>query len=588
MSFARPFAHLRPIAHEEPHIARGVPRWKSYFPLLAAAALVLPCLVLTCVATWRASFEPFGRDQGIFQFVGWAISRGQRDYIDVRDFNGPLVPLIHILFQKLGGANEHVFRWLDLSAFGVGALFVGAVLPGTFGRADSAAPRGVTVARRVAWALASWVVLSGGYLLFDWWSHAQRESFFDDLLLPSIAFQLCAHRPGARPRERHVFLAIAGLLSALTWFGKPSCLVYTLGQAVVVVIDDELPGRRGGNLAALAAGAVGACVLMAIALIVYGDTAAYFQSMYAVVWRLHRYIWHKSIVESYLAWDNAPKIHYILATLVAGLAAIGAGILPRRMLVPVVLIVGGIANFVAQGKGFPYHLQSAMVGVHLFWVAAAAALSERIAYEKLNWRATAAVAVGVGALAVQVTDETWLSPSMNADWYPDARAGGPSSERFLTHFTGGDYFAWDLHRAADYLRANTPSDSKIQTYGMDPYIMFLAQRLSATPYIYNFELNVDSALEGNPSASDRDWLLATVREHALDLAARLQRDPPAAFVAMDRVPYTFPVDADSEFAAHCPEAAAWLRAHYRLAERFGTVRVWLRDSSVAVSNRADR
>src|ERR1700722_9900873 len=134
---------------------------------LAAALVAVPGVAWTCVATLHASYEPFGRDQGIFQYVGWALSRGVRDYVDVHDINGPLVPLIHLAFLKLGGASERVFRCLDLALFGSAALFFGAVLPGIGDRAGEE-PARRDAPTRIVWALASWVVLSAGYLLFDW------------------------------------------------------------------------------------------------------------------------------------------------------------------------------------------------------------------------------------------------------------------------------------------------------------------------------------------------------------------------------------------------------------------------------------
>jgi hypothetical protein len=556
-------------------------RWRSRFPVLAAALLAVPCVVWTCIATQHASFEPLGRDQGIFQYVGWALSRGSRDYVDVHDINGPLVPLIHLLFLKLGGADEHVFRWLDLLLFGSGALLFGAALPGVGDRAGES-PARASVAARVMWALAAWVVLSAGYFLFDWWSHAQRESFFDDLIVPSIGLQLWAHRPGTSPRHRRVLFAIAGALGALTWFGKPSCVVYSAIQALAIVADDELPGAALAHLRAFCMGALAACLPMLGLLAVYGDLTACARIMLFDVWRLHRYIWHKSLLESYSAWNNGPKINYVLATFALASLGIATRVLPRRMIAVVALLAGGAANFVLQGKGFPYHLQSAVIGVHLLWVASAACFAERVARAPGDARLTGAVSVGLALLAYQATTETLLSPAASPDWYDDRRSAGPESEAFLRHFTGGDYFALDLHRAAAYLRSETPTAARVQTYGMDPYVLFMAQRLSATPYIYNFELNVDSALEGHPGSADRAWMIATAEEDAHDLFERVRREPPGAFVTMDLVPYTFPKDGDEDFAAHCPEAAAWMRQHYRLSERFGTVRVWLPDDAATL------
>jgi hypothetical protein len=42
-----------------------------------------------------------------------------------------------------------------------------------------------------------------------------------------------------------------------------------------------------------------------------------------------------------------------------------------------------------------------------------------------------------------------------------------------------------------------------------------------------------------------------------------------------------PEDADRDFLEHCPRAAAWIRARFRPAARFGAVRVWLREDVYA-------
>src|ERR1700722_9269938 len=156
--------------------------------LAAPLTLALPPLFWVVEATRRASLTPLGRDQGIFQYIAWATSQGDRDYRDVRDVNGPLTHLVHRLFLALGGADEHRFRVLDLVVTGATFAIVGACLPGLRSR------RAPELLERVAWAIAAWVVLSGQYLLYGYWDIAQRESFFDWFLLPSVALQLVAQR----------------------------------------------------------------------------------------------------------------------------------------------------------------------------------------------------------------------------------------------------------------------------------------------------------------------------------------------------------------------------------------------------------
>src|SRR5688500_18120637 len=90
------------------------PMTRAVRSLVAPLVLAFPAVVWVWDATVRASYASLGRDQGIFQYVAWAAGKGDRLYRDVRDVNGPVVAMVHGLFQALGGADEHRFRTLDL------------------------------------------------------------------------------------------------------------------------------------------------------------------------------------------------------------------------------------------------------------------------------------------------------------------------------------------------------------------------------------------------------------------------------------------------------------------------------------------
>jgi hypothetical protein len=119
---------------------------------------------------------------------------------------------------------------------------------------------------------------------------------------------------------------------------------------------------------------------------------------------------------------------------------------------------------------------------------------------------------------------------------------------------------------------------------MDAYVLFLAHRKSATPYIYAYDLNVDNALHGSfdpgglqPTTTEAARIQAMRDAHVSDLFARVERKPPAAFVFIDRSPLMTHVDAVEDFSVHCPEVAVWLTEHYRQTADFDGIRVWLRD-----------
>ena len=116
--------------------------------------------------------------------------------------------------------------------------------------------------------------------------------------------------------------------------------------------------------------------------------------------------------------------------------------------------------------------------------------------------------------------------------------------------------------------ASRPSrTTACRRYGMDPYVLFLAQRRSATPYIYAYDLNADAALAGgnlparwaSTRARARPRRSSRLRAaHEADFFARLKAAPPAAFVFHDKAPLITWQEAVHDFQEHCPEPAAWV------------------------------
>jgi hypothetical protein len=270
----------------------------------APLVLAVPPLFWVADATRRASLTTLGRDQGIFQYIGWALAHGERDYRDVRDVNGPLTHLVHRVFLALGGADEHRFRVLDLAVTGATFAFVGLCLPGLSVRHSGR--RAVPAVERLAWAVAAWVVLSGQYLLYGYWDLAQRESFLDWFLLPSVALQLVAQGPArskrADPNEnagparskRRVLLALSGALAVVPCFGKPTYLVFVAAQILTIVADASLGMPRRAALGAfLAGGAAGALSQLAL-LVATGDALAYARIQLADVPAMYRFIWPRA------------------------------------------------------------------------------------------------------------------------------------------------------------------------------------------------------------------------------------------------------------------------------------------------------
>ncbi len=556
-----------------------------------ALILALPPLPWVREATYRASLTTLGRDQGIFQYIAWAISNGDVDYRDVRDVNGPLIHLVHMVLLALGGRDEHRFRVLDLTMTGIAFAIVGACLPG-IERSFRAAGRVAEVSSRVGWAFAGWVVLSGQMLMYLYWDLAQRETFCHWFILPSVALQLLAQGKLAEMRDQRgrarrwlLVLVLAGALSAIACFGKPTFALFTCVQLVTLALDRHLPVRPSKLVGVFVAGCfLGALTQLAF-LLRYGDLGAWLKITFSDVPAMYRFMMPRTAREILsLQWGGPPSA-LAFVTACAMIALIIDGQLARRALVIALYPLCGVVSVIAQGKGFPYHFHPVTTGLYMQWLLLLVWLWERFSARS---RGTFLRFVPIAACALLAGRVAWLvpqSPHITDIWIldkgetPEKRA----SHDYLVYFRDRDFFPWEMRQAAAYLREHTKPTDRVQLYAMDPYVLFLAERKSATPYIYAYDLNADSALAGSwmkrglhPTDEQAARIRALRDEHEKDLLERLEREPPAAFVFIDKAPLLSFDDAFFDFKMHSPKAAAWVDAHYRETADFGEDRVFLR------------
>jgi len=588
-------------------------------PLVLPLVTALPPLVWVVEATRRATFDTLGRDQGIFQYVAWALLHGAKDYRDVRDVNGPLTHLIHMGMLALGGADEHRFHVLDLVATGATFAFVGACLPGLGRAPNDGAGGGVArasrVVERLGWAFAAWVILSAQYLLYLYWDLAQRESFFDWFLLSSVALQLYiqsrtaetsaaretsppghleAWRRGGVSRAA-VLLGIAGALSVIPWFGKPTYLFFTIAQLAALLLDGDCGIPRKARLKAFAAGGVLGALTQIAFLARYADMRAFLRIYLVDVPAMYRFIWPRTASEILTLQGHATTSALSIGTSVLMLGLIAERHLPRRLLAVALLPIAGLASVVLQHKGFPYHFHPVSAGLSLQWLVLVVWANERFGPSAAS-RTDAAVPAPLrlvpftlaAGLAIPVALQMQVSPHLTNLWLlaKGVTAEMRASKDYLVYYRGPDFFPWEMRETAAYLREHTKPDDKVQMYGMDPYLLFLASRQSATPYIYAYDLDADAALGGSmlpegeglhPTWEQALRILAMRKEHEEDFLARLKASPPAAFVFMDKAPLMADVeDAWLDFSTHCEASAPWVQDHYRQTAAFGEDRVWLR------------
>ena len=552
--------------------------------IAARAGWLLPALIAVvgfvpaAWALYAQSFAVLGRDQGIFQYVAWALRHGERAYRDIHEINGPLPHAWHLVMQLLGGEDEHVFRTIDTVYLTAAYAFAATTIP-RWVDLDLGGP----AARRrglVAWLLAGVAVLGPQYARYDWWHTSQREALYAILILTSLSLQSIGHTTRVRRRALVAF-ALAGVTTTLPWFGKPPCAVFALLQAFVLMLDrrDLAVSLRAAVASAMAGGiAVLAAMLSFIA--VYGDLGRGV-ALLSKVPRLHHTIWNETLLGAYRAYNNAPRLDWAAATLAIFLVVYWFVRLPPRALLAAVLPVGGFIVFAGQGKAFPYHLHMLTLGTAVGQLVIVASLAKATASARIPAPVPivlAALALGLGAKAAE---DALLSPGVRGRW-PAIAATPEMRGRRVAEVVLGEVPPREAVevRAAAWLAFHTRPDDRVQIYGFDPYLLFLARRKSASPVIYDFELNVDAALEGGPGARPTDelraWLLAYRDEAEALVLEHVVASPPAAFALIDNAPFTHPEDAEADFAAHCPKLDAFMRERYDAAAAFGTVHIWLR------------
>jgi hypothetical protein len=554
--------------------------------------LALPPLFWIIDATHRASLTTLGRDQGIFQYVGWALRHGDVDYRDVRDVNGPLTHIVHMIFLALGSADEHRFRSLDLLVTGLTFGLVGACLPGIARRGR------VPLVERAAWGFAGWVILSGQHLLYLYWDLAQRETFANWFMLSSVALQLVAQRQlASAPKEkdkslfasikRAPLLLVVGALSAIPWFGKPTYALFTLVQVLALVLDDEICIPRAKALVVLTIGGlVGAATQIGF-LLVYGDIGAFLQIYLVDVPTMYRFILPRTPQEILSLHWAAAIAAMSLGTSLVMLGLIWDRQMPRRAIAVALCPLVGIVGVLAQAKGFPYHFHPVSAALHLQWLLLVAWAWDRYRLApRSRMFARLIPFLAGGLLTVKIAAGMDASPHIQAIWILGKAGDAESraSHDYFVYFRDRDFFPWEMRQTAAYLKEHTKPADRVQTYGMDPYVLFLAERRSATPYIYAYDLNADAALGGSwmpdgvrPNQAQAAKIRALRDAHEADMFARLQKEPPAAFVFFDKAPLISADDAFADFTEHCPPSAAWVGEHYKETAAFGEDHVWLRN-----------
>lgn len=467
---------------------------------LAAWWLVAGLAGVVLHVGWLSLPWPLVHDAPIMHYVAWRIGQGAVPYRDVFDMNFPGVYLIHLGVLRAFGSGDAGWRLFDLAWLAMTSAVI-AWLAGRWGRVAA-----------VGGALSFAAYHLGGGA----WQAGQRDFLLCVFLLAG-ALGIARWGEGG-PRKA---LLLAGLTLGAGVMVKPQAALMAAALTGLVLLAPR-PGESRWRAAAIF---VGGLVVVPVVIVTWLGTIGALGP-----WREITFGYLVPLY-SRLAWSvswTAQRWMFWLPIAIVAAVSVGHAVLSRRFAFRhTVLLTGigyGILHYLAQGKGWEYHLYplGAFACALLFSEVAAA----------LRARPTVAGVPLVAGLALVVVLIGWRGTvNVDAHWIWD-------KERQVR------LLAYDL---AERLR---PGDrvQVLDTTEGGVHALFRLGVVQPTRFLYDFHFFHDT---GEPA----------IRALRAELVSGLDRQPPRFIVLFKR---GWPSGRESRIAGF-PELAS------RLEQRYDTI-----------------
>jgi hypothetical protein len=301
-------------------------------PVIVSGAASIAVLWLV----WRSRSWPLVHDAPLMHYVAWCMRQGAVPYRDLFDMNFPGAYLLHLLVITTLGPGDVAWRVFDLGWLALTGVLLAAL----------AAPWGMVPALGAALTFALYHLAGGA------WQAGQRDFLLCAFLLAG-ALGVTRWIETAASGGRGV-LALGGLALGAAVTLKPHAAAFALALGVMVLVTAAR--RKRGVVAALAAFAGGALVAP-VAIIAWLAAAGALPAWRAIVFdyllplysRLGRSAgWTVYRPEAWLAVGAGALLSLD--------SALAGGRFGPRHLVAALGALYGVLHFVAQGKGWEYHL----------------------------------------------------------------------------------------------------------------------------------------------------------------------------------------------------------------------------------------
>jgi 4-amino-4-deoxy-L-arabinose transferase-like glycosyltransferase len=520
---------------------------------LAASAVMVAAFGVAAVGSL---FYPFGRDQGIFAWVGDQILAGGVPFRDAWDQKGPATHYTYALVQLAFGRGLWGVRVLDLLAVvATQWAIVGLVRP------------------RAGWfaALTSALIFGGLHYRLNEWNTAQPDAWGGMLAFAAVAVLA---RPVREVREGDVGAVgaelVAGALIGVATLYKVTLAVMLL-PPLVYALARARSDRRQMIARALAIGA-GFALTLALGLACLAAQGG-LEAFLEIQWTFNRLV-HGGYAHPLAAHIDALHGMALRCGLYLPLLAAGAAtpLMWRReralTLALWTAIGAGLFALIAQRQYFLYHAApvfgplAALAGIGAAW------LPGRLlgAWRRGQW---AGVLVGP-ALALALL---WaIQPPYNIAGFRTYVFGSMSVAEYRAQFSRRDYSPPVHWAVANYMRETTRSDDTVLVWAFEPLIAYLADRRPVGRFGFHYPL----------TACRWPWLSASARltdlcqAYRTEMVAAVRAHPPAVVaIAFDDVTILTPRSSRDELK-HFPELRGLILDQYVQDTTIGNFELWRR------------
>ncbi len=433
---------------------------------------------------------PFGKDQGEYAYIGAAFLNGEVIYKDVFNVKPPMTHWLHAAATIIFGPYMSAIRILDfLWQLGAALCLFGI---------------GKTLWRWWGWGLLTAVFYTIAYYHTDFWHTAQTDGFINFPITLSVLLviqETIGRERRTGNRTRNWPWIGAGLL-----VGLAVLLKYPIGLMLPVLGLLYWLGnkeRRKRPIILIIAGFTLPLLLFVIGLTVRGALDDFLQIQLGYI---PEYNAGFVTADNYLAfsWQIFSQVVKNQLYLQLFLGVLGLGILvmaiqrPKNRLLWLIPFWGfaALLHLVIQNKYYPYHALPLLAPLALF----VTYFFQRIsAVLTKQWPGARYVIAGSAALLLGLMMFSSASPYYHGDLSERYR---PLMEIVEGEMALREYYQQDIFGAygwpvfssranlevADYLFSHSQPDDEVFIWAFEPSIYFLAQRQTASRFIYNFPL----------------------------------------------------------------------------------------------------